>query len=68
MARARAALVAELQRRKITATGYRLLGYNGPGTPRAKATWDLQAILPRLPEARTCPAGGLPAIWPPCAR
>lgn len=47
VAKARAALDEELGRRKITASGFRLLGYNGPATPRAKATWELQAILPR---------------------
>jgi hypothetical protein len=44
-ATARAALEAELTTRKLTAASYRLLGYNGPGTPRAKATWELQAVL-----------------------
>jgi hypothetical protein len=47
VAKARAALEAELAQRKLTATQFRLLGYNGPGTPRAKATWELQAVLPR---------------------
>lgn len=43
--KARAAIDATLARRKLAATSYRLLGYNGPSTPRAKATWELQAIL-----------------------
>lgn len=47
LAKARAALEAELAQRKLTAPQFRLLGYNGPGTPRAKATWELQAVLPR---------------------
>jgi len=47
LATARAALDAELAQRKVTATQFRLLGYNGPGTPRAKATWELQAVLPK---------------------
>jgi len=47
LAKARAALEAELAQRKLTATQFRLLGYNGPGTPRGKATWELQAVLPR---------------------
>lgn len=42
---AKAALEAAMATKKITAKGYRLLGYNGPGTPRAKATWELQALL-----------------------
>lgn len=42
---AKTALEAELAGRKIEAAGFRLLGYNGPGTPRAKATWELQALL-----------------------
>lgn len=47
LATARAALEAELAQRKLTATQFRLLGYNGPGTPRSKATWELQATLTR---------------------
>jgi hypothetical protein len=47
IATARAAIEAELAQRKVTASQFRLLGYNGPGTPRAKATWELQAVLPR---------------------
>lgn len=43
--RAKSALEADLAVRKREATGFRLLGYNGPGTPRAKATWELQALL-----------------------
>lgn len=38
-------LDAALAERKLAAQGWRLLGYNGPGTPRAKATWELQALL-----------------------
>ena len=34
-------LIAE----KREASSYRLLGYNGPGTPREKSTWELQAVL-----------------------
>jgi hypothetical protein len=45
IAKAKTALEAALEERKMTATGFRLLGYNGPGTPRAKATWELQALL-----------------------
>lgn len=47
---ARVALDAALAERKLTATSFRLLGYNGPGTPRAKATWELLAVLPAQPE------------------
>lgn len=43
--KAREALDAALARRGLKPTSYRLLGYNGPSTPRAKATWELQAIL-----------------------
>lgn len=43
--KAKTALEAALAERKADATGFRLLGYNGPGTPRAKATWELQALL-----------------------
>lgn len=44
--KARAALETKLQERGIENPTYRLLGYNGPRTPRAKATWELQVILP----------------------
>jgi len=42
---AKSALEAELAKRSVKATGFRLLGYNGPRTPRAKKTWELQALL-----------------------
>jgi len=44
-ATARAALDAELAKRKLKATGYRLLGYNSPFVPRSKQTHELQALL-----------------------
>jgi hypothetical protein len=43
--KARGAIDAALTQRKLKPTSYRLLGYNGPSTPRAKATWELQAII-----------------------
>ncbi len=43
--KARSALDAALEEKKAEAKSYRLLGYNGPGTPRAKRTWELQAVL-----------------------
>ncbi len=45
VARAKAALEAALAGRGLEAGHFRLLGYNGPGTPRAKRTWELQALL-----------------------
>jgi hypothetical protein len=45
IATAREALQASLAQRKLTSTGFRLLGYNGPGTPEDKKTWELQALL-----------------------
>lgn len=45
--RAKAAIDARLQERGIEGVTYRLMGYNGPRTPRAKATWELQVILPQ---------------------
>lgn len=42
---ARTALEEELQKRELEESGFRLLGYNGPGTPRNKRTWELQALL-----------------------
>jgi hypothetical protein len=45
IAKAKAALEAALKDRKTEAKGFRLLGYNGPGVPELKRTWELQAIL-----------------------
>jgi hypothetical protein len=44
-ARAREALEAELARQNLTATGYRLLGYNSPFVPWSKQTHELQALI-----------------------
>ena len=46
IAAAMAELEKALKEKGVEAKGYRLLGYNGPRTPRARATWELQAILP----------------------
>lgn len=43
--KARTALDAALKEKNTEAKSFRLLGYNGPGTPRAKRTWELQALL-----------------------
>ena len=40
-----AALETALDEWKAGPKGFRLLGYNGPGTPRSKRTWELQALL-----------------------
>ncbi len=45
VAKARALLDAELTKQHLTATGYRLLGYNSPFVPKSKQTFDLQALL-----------------------
>lgn len=45
VAKAKKAIDAELTAKKLTSERYRLLGYNGPATPRNKATWELQALL-----------------------
>jgi hypothetical protein len=42
---AKAAIDAELNAKRLKLDRYRLLGYNGPSTPRNKATWELQALL-----------------------
>ncbi|MDB4447536.1 heme-binding protein, partial [Akkermansiaceae bacterium] len=42
---AKGALDTELKRRGLVAQSFRMLGYNGPGTPRSKHTYELQAIL-----------------------
>ena len=45
VARARQAIDAELTKNKLKATGYRIFGYNSPFIPRAKQTFELQALL-----------------------
>ena len=45
VARAKAAVEAALAGRKLGTKPFRLLGYNGPATPRDKRTWELQAVL-----------------------
>ena len=63
IAKAKAALEAALKDRKIEAKEFRLLGYNGPGIPETKRTWELQALLrtsalatPPVPTSATPPA------------
>ena len=63
IAKAKVALEAALKDRKIEAKGFRLLGYNGPGIPELKRTWELQALLrtsalatPPVPTSATPPA------------
>lgn len=46
IAKARAAIDAELARQKLKAAGYRLLGYNSPFISGGKQTHELQALLP----------------------
>ena len=43
---ARAALDTALAKKNLKAESFRLLGYNGPGTPRKNRTYELQALLP----------------------
>lgn len=43
--KAKQALDTVLNERNQKAKSFRLLGYNGPGTPSAKRTWELQALL-----------------------
>ena len=45
MEKAKTSLEAALTEKKLTAKSYRLLGYNGPGTPKSKRTYELQAII-----------------------
>ena len=42
---AKEALDSELEKRGLEAQSFRMLGYNGPGTPRSKHTYELQVIL-----------------------
>ncbi len=43
---AKKALDAELQKRGVKSTEYRILGYNGPGVPGNKKTWEMLIVLP----------------------
>lgn len=43
--KAKTAIEAALAQRKLGTKQFRLLGYNGPATPRNKRTWELQAML-----------------------
>lgn len=45
VSKARALIDAELEKRKIKANGYRLLGYNSPFVPRSRQTHELQALI-----------------------
>lgn len=45
VAKARAVVDAELAKRKLSATSYRVFGYNSPMMPSAKQTHELQVIL-----------------------
>ncbi len=45
VSKARTELETELSSRKKESKTFRMLGYNGPGTPRAERTWELQAVL-----------------------
>lgn len=45
VSKARTELESALGIRKKESKTFRLLGYNGPGTPRLKRTWELQAVL-----------------------
>ena len=63
IAKAKVALEAALKDHKIEAKEFRLLGYNGPGIPETKRTWELQALLrtsalatPPVPTSATPPA------------
>lgn len=46
MGKAKKALDSALEEKKVKAESFRLLGYNGPGTPKKKRTYELQAVLP----------------------
>lgn len=45
IAKARAQVDAKLAEEEKSAESYRLLGYNGPSVPKAKRTYELQAVL-----------------------
>ena len=49
IAKAQNALEKALKAKELKAESFRMLGYNGPGTPRNKRTYELQAVLPVEP-------------------
>lgn len=52
MKTARAALDKELKKRGLKSSDYRVLGYNGPGVPDEKKTWEMLLVLPGLDAAK----------------
>jgi len=44
--KAKTALDAALKKKGVTASSFRMLGYNGPSTPKKNRTYELQALLP----------------------
>lgn len=42
---AREAIEAELKKRGVKSNDYRVMGYNGPGVPARKKTWEMVAVL-----------------------
>ncbi len=47
MKTAQKAIATELTKRCIKSNDYRVFGYNGPGVPNSKKTWELVAVLPK---------------------
>lgn len=43
---AKEAIDAELNKRGLKTDDYRVMGYNGPGVPSSKKTWEMVAVLP----------------------
>jgi len=43
---AKSALEVELKKRGVQSNDFRVLGYNGPGVPNDKKTWEMLAVLP----------------------
>ena len=44
--KAKAALDAELKKRGVEGQDFRVMGYNGPGVPNSKKTWEMVVLLP----------------------
>ena len=50
---AREAIDAELKKRGVQSDDYRVMGYNGPGVPQEKKTWEMVVVLPAMARQAT---------------
>lgn len=49
---AKEALAVGLTKRGVMGEDFRILGYNGPGVPNAKKTWEMLIVLPEVKSSK----------------